>query len=199
MSARPEVWTLVLAAGGSRRLGSPKQALPVGAQTLLYRAVDQANIATPDNVVCVLGAYQPLSPLPCQTSNNRLWQTGMASSIVAGIKVVPTNASVLITVCDQPGVRADHLAQLIACHHQDPSFAVAACYAGKAGVPAVFPAIAQPTLLQLRGDEGARKVLRDGALKVKTVDIPEAASDIDTQADWAQWRNNANDKLLHQD
>ncbi len=192
MSATPDLWSLVLAAGGSQRLGRPKQALSIGAQSLLLNAVQRANVVTPQKVICVLGAYQPPAPMPCQTRINSNWRLGMASSIATGLNAVPHHASVLITLCDQPDVSADHLAQLVDCHYQDVSFTVAAFYAGFAGVPAVFPAALRPTLLKLRGDEGARKVLRNAELKLKTVDIPQAATDIDTPTDWTQWRSNVN-------
>jgi len=187
MPVGPEIWTLVLAAGGSRRLGRPKQALPLGSETLLRHAVEQAISVTPGKVVCVLGAHVPEAPLPCITCLNPLWQTGMASSLAAGVEAVPAGVGILITLCDQPGVTTPQLALLLETYRKNPERPVAACYGGKAGVPAVFPPQARTPLLSLSGDQGARTLLRSAGLDLETVKMPEAALDIDTDDDWNQW------------
>lgn len=183
----PEIWTVLLAAGGSGRLGQPKQALPMGKESLLQHAVTQACAATPGRVVCVLGAYQPQTPLPCLSCHNPQWQSGMASSLLAGLNQLPDGVSILVTLCDQPAVTATELCLLIDTHQQHPDATVAARYGETVGVPAVFPALMRARLMELSGDQGARALLRDPSTHLLTLSMAEAAQDIDTQADWQEW------------
>ncbi|MEM7706124.1 MAG: nucleotidyltransferase family protein [Pseudomonadota bacterium] len=191
MSAESELWAVVVAAGGSNRLGRPKQALELNGLTLLERAVTAAQEVVGDRVVCVLGAWQPPTPLPCLTVLHERWRDGMASSLVAGLQEVPSAASTLITLCDQPAVGAEQLEKLLRAHRRQPASIVAADYGDRAGVPAVFPAHLRERLLSLSGDRGARDLLSDATLTQLRIPMPEALLDIDTPGDWARLTGDA--------
>jgi CTP:molybdopterin cytidylyltransferase MocA len=92
---------------------------------------------------------------------------------------------VLVTLVDQPNVDAAALRRLIAAWRRRPSAPAAAHYAGRAGVPAILPRRSWAALYGLRGDAGARAVLRDAA-SLTLVAMPEAALDVDTREDLAQ-------------
>jgi molybdenum cofactor cytidylyltransferase len=62
---------------------------------------------------------------------------------------------------------------------------VAARYNQRLGVPAIFPSRLFPALAGLRGQEGARSILRDPGEQIIPFDLPEAGMDIDTPEDWA--------------
>ena len=154
------VVAIVLAAGFSRRLGRPKQDVVFEGETLLARATRVAGEVA-DEVVVVTRDL------------NSEADEGMASSIRAGVARAGTDARILITLCDQPLVTADHLRALIAIDAP----IVATAYSGIAGVPAIFAPQFVPELLALRGDVGARSIIEKYGAKVVFFD--DAAIDVD--------------------
>lgn len=186
----PELHGLVLAAGGSRRLGYFKQLLRIGDETLLHRVCRQALRVCPQTTV-VLGAgaasmTEAIADLPLARIINPDWATGMASSLRAGILALPVSAdAVLILLCDQPAVTGDHMRALVTRWQQQPDSIIAAAYGGILGVPAVFPRSHFGALLSLSGDAGARALLNTEGLPVIAIDMATAHYDIDTDADIA--------------
>ena len=82
---------VILAAGISSRLGSPKQLLEFDGKTLLQHAIDTALATGCPKVMVVLGAraemLKPeLANQPIQVLENKNWQEGMASSIRYALK-----------------------------------------------------------------------------------------------------------------
>lgn len=177
----PEVAAIVLAAGGSSRLGVPKQLVSVGGETLLERAVRVAREAGCRPILVALGASAERIIGATRLGDailvrNDTWQEGIASSIRTGIAAVPASPTgVILMVCDQPAVRASHLQLLM----QVSERITASRYAGRNGVPAYFPANAFERLRGLKGDRGARELLRD----VETIELPGGELDIDTPED----------------
>jgi CTP:molybdopterin cytidylyltransferase MocA len=111
------------------------------------------------------------------------WPEGMATSLRAGMAAAPRNArAALVLVVDQPHVGAAALARLLRAWARRPGVPAAARYAERIGVPAVLPRRHWRALARLRGDQGARTLLR-GSGNVTIVDMPEAAFDVDTPAD----------------
>ena len=183
---------VLLAAGGSARLGRPKQLVRRGIQPLLLHALAAARgvpIADED-VVVVLGAEKMrLRALlrrhapSVRVAENAHWQTGLSSSLNTGLTAVPRRAvAALVLVIDQPNVDAAALRRLVAAWRRRPNVPAAAHYSGRAGVPAVLPRGAWRTLRGLDGDAGARALLRGGAVTT-LVAMPEAELDVDTPAD----------------
>lgn len=172
---------VVLAAGPSTRLGEPKQLVMVGRETLLERSVRAAREAGCETVVVVLGAEVERILERCNLTGavvvvNDAWEEGMASSIRVGVGAVGGADGVLLMTCDQPAVTAEHLLALMAAGE-----VTASAYAGRRGVPAYFPAASFPALRALRGDAGARELLREAG----TVDLVGGELDVDTDADRA--------------
>jgi molybdenum cofactor cytidylyltransferase len=172
---------VVLAAGGSTRLGEPKQLVIVGGETLVERAVRAARDAGCEPVVVVLGAEEERIRERCNLAGavvlvNEAWEEGMASSIRVGVGASGGADGVLLMTCDQPAVTAAHLLAVMAAGE-----VTASAYAGRRGVPAFFPAAIFPALLELRGDVGARELLLGAA----TVDLVGGDLDVDTEADRA--------------
>jgi molybdenum cofactor cytidylyltransferase len=153
---------IVLAAGFSRRLGRPKQEVVFRGETLLARATRIAGEVADDVVVVT-------------RENNPDAEEGMASSIRVGVGMSDPDARLLILLCDQPLVTADHLRSLVAVDAP----IVASGYSGIAGVPAIFAPSFVPELLTLRGDRGARAIIaKHGAVVVPFAD---AAFDVDEE------------------
>lgn len=189
-AARHDLACVLLAAGGSHRLGSPKQLVRLRGRPLLVHALAAACAAQPTApIVVVLGAHAlRLRALVRRTAANAeviynaRWANGMAGSLAAGLSAVPAGtAAVLVTLVDQPHVDARALRRVVAAWRRRPGLAAAARYSGRSGVPAVLPRALWRAVRTLEGDAGARALLQGS--RVTLVDMPEAALDIDTAAD----------------
>lgn len=120
-----------------------------------------------------------------RTVINAHWETGLASSLATGLRALMEIAgcdAVLVMLADQPNVDAPALKKLIAAFDSEHRI-VAAAYSGTVGVPAIFSCEHVADLMRLEGDTGAGKWLRSHPDKVTTVELPEAAADIDTIED----------------
>jgi molybdenum cofactor cytidylyltransferase len=176
-----QVAAIVLAAGASLRLGFPKQLAKLGGETLLERTVRVAYEARLSPIYGVVSGDLPLESAPHRMIPivNHEAIEGMASSIRCGVRALERAgvflSGTVIVACDQPAVTARHLEQL-ALGDQD---VVASAYADRKGVPAYFPARMFGELLTLRGDAGARELLKS----VKALDLPGGELDVDTIED----------------
>ena len=189
-----DLWSLVLAAGGSRRLGTPKQLLRVRGRRLLSRVIHAAEIVTPGRVVVVIGAdglrirslIRRHHPGTHSVGNSR-WSEGMSGSLQAGLAVLPRRASAaMLLLSDQPAVGEESLRRLVGAWKRRPGKAAAAVYGDVVGVPAILPRTLWREARRLRGDTGARQLLRVGQTVATVVEMPEAAWDIDTPEDLQQ-------------
>jgi molybdenum cofactor cytidylyltransferase len=175
---------IVLAAGASKRLGRPKQLLQFDGETLLERAIRIASEV--ESVIVVVGGGQPPPAVrtaeggcpPQKLIINPNPEEGIASSIRVG--VAATEGDVLLMLCDQPLITADHLRALIAAK----SPIAATGYSGISGVPTFFAAKFRDELLALRGDVGAKQLIERHRDELVTIPFDDAALDVDTAADY---------------
>jgi len=179
---------LVLAAGSSNRLGTPKQLVPVDGRPLVRHVVEAANASSCDAVAVILGAHAQriegaIGGLDVVLLPNARWIEGMASSIRVGVAWADALDfdAVMIVVADQLRITREHLDALVVAHRKG-NVMTASRYCGVLGVPAVFPRSSYPALMSLAGDRGARDVLR-GASGVAEVDWGDGAFDLDVPAD----------------
>jgi molybdenum cofactor cytidylyltransferase len=184
----PLIAGVILAAGGSERLGQPKQLIDHGGVPLVVEAVKQAIDYCDAGLTVVTGARHDdvANVLDHQSINlihNSGWGEGMGSSIRRGVASASSDANaILLLVCDQPFLSAADIGNLVDAWKARPDRIAAAGYAGTQGVPAIFPAVYRESLLDLRGDRGARGII-EAAPAVSIVDMPNAQFDIDTPAD----------------
>ena len=190
-----QIAALVLAAGGSRRLGEAKQLLcDATGETLIVRIVRALHAAEFDPIVVVTGAdadrvAAAVTGLPVYLVHHAGWADGMGTTIAHGMAwlatEVPTAAGVVIAACDMPSVTVSHLRALRAASDA-ASARVASAYAATHGIPALFPRRDWPTLQALSGDTGARGLLR--LADTRSVSLAGGTFDLDTPADVAAWR-----------
>jgi molybdenum cofactor cytidylyltransferase len=188
---------VILAAGSSTRMGSPKQNLNYNGQTLLQSAVQSA-LAAAETVLIILGANrenieysikdQAVNILP-----NPNWAEGMASSISLAITELQTNypqvTSAILMLCDQPHVNEELLRKLIDTANQTDKSIIASAYKDTLGVPVLFKAKYFPYLLALQGEEGAKNLLIMHADDVQSIPFPLGAVDIDTAEDFERLKS----------
>jgi molybdenum cofactor cytidylyltransferase len=182
---------IVLAAGGSKRFGARKQLENLAGESLAHRAVRAAIECNPAIVLVVIGAdaekvqrsISDYASIEIVINDN--WQSGLASSIVAGLRAVENRTNVdgiLITLADQPLVDSSCLRRLLDKFDNDNRI-VASAYHGAVGVPAVIGIEHIHELMNLSGDRGAGSWLKQRLASVIAVPMPEAAMDIDTPQD----------------
>jgi len=185
---------VVLAAGGSTRLGRAKQLVQRRMRPLLLETCRTAMSIRPITTVIVLGAdalrLRRLLRARCKALHfvkNGAWQDGMAGSLRLGLKHLPPRCrAALVLLCDQPDVGPVAVRRLCAAWQRRPRLPAAACYASKVGAPAILPRRLWSKLDALTGDQGARSILR-GMPAITLVDMPEAELDLDTPADLARF------------
>jgi len=192
------VGAVILAAGSSSRMGSPKQTLQYRGKSLLRRAALAALGAGCNPVVVVTGANAELSNrelegLAVRIVLNTRWETGMASSVRAGVEaLVSEDADVdagVLMLCDQPHVSAEIVSDLIAAHRANTSPVVASTYGGSFGVPALFVVALFAELSALEGRSGAKEVIKRHASEAHFVPFRQGEVDVDTPDDFARLLN----------
>jgi molybdenum cofactor cytidylyltransferase len=181
---------LVLGAGGSRRLGRPKQLLPYGGGTLLGHTVDVARACGfPQLVVALGGASADVrAAIDLEGADvvvNDAYGEGCSSSIAAALATVDPRCEVLVLLLgDQPGVEPASVAALTAGLGDAP---LAVCrYDDGRGHPIAFARSTFSELAELHGDKGVWRLLDRYGEDVAEVPIAGPVPlDVDTEDDYA--------------
>ncbi|KRD77107.1 nucleotidyltransferase family protein [Lysobacter sp. Root983] len=184
---------LVLAAGGSRRLGRAKQLLTRDGERLIHRAVRLAAQTGPQRLLVVLGAQADalqaaIADLPAEVCLNPNWELGLASSLHCGATALATHAGpVLILGCDQPALELEHLQALLAGATRARSQCAATRHGDAPGIPAVVSGELMAQARGLHGDRGFGALLaRLPPDELTWLDAPALQWDIDVEADVAR-------------
>lgn len=192
MSARHAV--VVLAAGGSKRLGQPKQLLVRDGEHLVHRAVRLTLKTLPAQVLVITGARadaiaESVADLRCQCVFNESWQDGLASSLrIAGKRLSADVDSVLMLACDQPALEFHHLQAMLLGAHAASSGCAATRHEGSLGIPAIVPR-AWFEDVPSTGDRGFGSRLRQVDIEgIHVLNAPELLLDIDDNDDLARAR-----------
>ena len=182
----PLVCGLVLGAGGSKRLGRPKQLLPYGDGTLLGHVVETARTCDFDQLVVAIGGSaddvrEAVDLDGAEVVVNDAYGSGCSSSIAAALEVVRGDVLVLM-LGDQPGVTAETVRALLAGRGDAP---LAVCrYDDGRGHPIAFARSAFADLADLHGDKGVWRLLDRGDPAEIRVPGP-IPLDVDTEEDYA--------------
>lgn len=179
---------VVLAAGGSRRLGQAKQLLTRDGETLVHRCARLAVETTARRRLVIVGGYAEeviaaVRDLPVEILRNDDWEAGIAGSLrLAAAALTDAPRPCLLLTCDQPALDATHLRAL------RDGFIDRGCAATRhgdaGGVPAWVPADLLAQAMSLQGDRGLRGLLAArGPRHIALLDAPELTHDIDTPDD----------------
>lgn len=180
---------LVLAAGGSRRLGRPKQLLPYGEATLLDHTLATAHECGFDQLLVALGGSavevrERVDLSGAQVVVNEAFGEGCSSSIAAAMDALDPRADVLVLLLgDQPGVAPLAIRALLDRRGGAPL--VACRYDDGVGHPVAFGSAMFGSLRSLHGDKAVWRLLEQHADDVAEVRVPGVVpADVDTWADY---------------
>ncbi len=185
---------VLLAAGTSRRMGRPKALLPYRGTTLLHHAIETlCSTACSPRIVVV----SPEVEKSCWLRDavdvalvvNPDPAAGLSSSLQVALRAIEAHAStaagadsvegILLTLVDQPLITAEHLNAILAAGAA--TGLAATSWPTAFGPPAFLYRSFFPALQALRGDEGAKKILRAERARLRLVEFPDAEMDVDDE------------------
>jgi molybdenum cofactor cytidylyltransferase len=188
---------VVLAAGGSRRLGPTKQLESWGESNLLGHVISRTFEFPVDEVWVVLGhdADRILAETDLGDAyvvENLEWEEGIASSLRVGLDAVTRLSRcdrALIVIGDQPDVPIDMVVDLIESHGRAGKPVTLPKYRYSWGNPVLVDRVLWPRLMSLEGDEGAKRLWQAHPEWVNEVWVSESSPrDVDTEADIRELR-----------
>lgn len=194
---------IVLGAGSSTRLGSPKQLLPLGTRSLLAHVTEQAEASVLDRVVVAIPTDRPeiaaalggrtraeLVEVEPDADPDGGHRPGCSTSLRAGLDAVeqsdvPADAIVMV-LGDMPGVDGAVIDLVVGEWRRRPAWAAVTEYRGQVGHPFVFSAEAFPVLRGLHGDKAVWKIVDQEPIeRVRRITIDRVLPrDIDTWDDY---------------
>jgi molybdenum cofactor cytidylyltransferase len=182
---------LVLAAGGSVRLGHAKQLLPYRGRTLLDATLDMARRCSFDQLVVALGGDRgeiraAVDLEGCDVVDNEHFTTGCASSIVAAMEAVDSRASSLVLLLgDQPGVQPSVVSSLAATSREAGADVGVCRYDDGLGHPFWLARTTFESLQRLHGDKAVWKLIDSGVWRVHEMAVSGGSPpDVDTWDDY---------------
>jgi len=194
MSINVPVSAIILAAGESKRMGIPKQLMPIGGTTMLGKVLDALLCSQAEEIIVVVGhkaeeVVKTISGKPVKVAFNRYYEQGMSTSIISGLNLVDKRAqAVMIALADQPLISNRIIDKLLEEFRKQDKGIVMPIYRGRRGHPVIFSLKYKNELLKLKGDVGGRQLIDrhlDDVFEV-LVDSEYVNIDVDTLDDYAQ-------------
>ena len=179
---------ILLAAGESRRMGYPKPLLEIDSETFAARLV-RLMLPVVARLTVVVGAHadrvRPAIPNDARVSivANPDWMRGQLSSIRAGIRALPPDASAaMVHLADHPKVKASTFAAVTETYQRSGKPIVIARCDGRRGHPVIFDRSIFAELLEAPDGQGARVVVNVDPSRIVYVDVDDAGIllDLDT-------------------
>ena len=186
LEAHGRVAGIILAAGGSSRLGEPKQVIQWRGHTLIWHAVRAADGLDPVAVVIGEAAGElrrALKKEPVEIIVNADWEAGQSSSVRIGLEAIPPEAeAVVFLLADMPFVTQELVSALVQRYHQTLAPLVATWAGGRRANPVLFDRETFSDLRELKGDQGGRAIFRRFEREFVEWDDP-VLLDVDTPED----------------
>lgn len=187
---------VVLSAGESSRMGSPKALLPLGGRLFIERIVSVLERSRVGKIIVVLGHNaQEIEPkivhLPVTIVVNRDYEQGQLSSLLAAIRSLESDKvdGILVHLVDHPLLKASLVDRMIHLFYESGKLIVVPAFGGRRGHPVIFSSRLFPELLKTPLELGAKSVVhshRDDTLEVETED-QGVVVDIDTPEEYHRY------------
>lgn len=191
-----DVCIVILAAGMSKRLGRPKQVLPLAGEPIIAHVGKRARASRAVRVAAVIGGAKEetqaaLEDIVDELIINDAFEEGQGSSIAAGVRYLQGTShllgscdAVMFLLGDQPGIDPVVIDSVIEAW-QEGGRIVMAKYSDHAGHPVLFDRAYWNELAGLEGDVGGRAVIDQHREDVVYVPVDtDSPMDVDTEADW---------------
>ena len=181
---------IILAAGGSHRMGRPKQLLPWQGKSLIRHVASNVLGAGLEKVMVVIGATgeqvrAELTDLPVEIVVNPNWELGQSTSIQAGLSAIPDNiGAAIFLLTDQPNVSRSLIRSMIERHATTLAPIIAPIVDGKRGNPVLFDRITFGDFYSIQGDTGGRELFSRYPISWIEWHDPAVLMDIDTDDDY---------------
>lgn len=191
---------IYLAAGQSSRMGENKLALPIGTQTLGSLGIQTALQCDLDKIYIITNKVYGMDWLPSQVLLNEKCEVlkcassanGQSNSLRSGVELALRDQAdaVLVLLGDQPFITRELINGLVTCYTENPeSKFIATTLDDQVLPPVLFASTLFPTLLKLKGDAGARSILKGDFLRFGKL-VPcmdrRLVFDVDTKIDYEQ-------------
>lgn len=191
------ILAIILAAGMSTRMGSPKQLLKLGSRTLIRVVTENVLASSVDEVLVVTGYLEDkvsasIKDLPVKIVFNPCCEKGQGTSLALGVREIDVNTSaILVFMVDRPLISASLINMLVEEFKNRSSRALRPTYNGKPGHPVIFSCSLIADLKALKGDEGARQVMKKLGRMVDYLPVQDEAVifDIDTPEYFEEIKN----------
>jgi molybdenum cofactor cytidylyltransferase len=189
------VGVVILAGGSSSRLGQPKQLIKYRNKALLQNIIDHSQVLSFASKVLILGAHAEEIKKKINTGEfkvfiNEQWEEGIASSIRKGVicslENTPELQHILFLLSDQPFVTSQLLQELLDVHTKQGKAITGCKYHDTTGVPAIFSKQLFQELCLLKGDRGAKVLIKKYPGKVATVSFDLGSVDVDEPDDYTK-------------
>jgi len=187
-----EVCAIVLAAGESRRMGSPKMLLPFNGMTVIEQVITNVQAANPGDILVVLGSGRDeivriIAKYAVMNCYNDNFKRGMLSSVQCGFACLPDNyRAALILPGDQPMIAPREITRVIKAWQASGKGIVMPVFKGRRGHPLIVDIKYRDEVLTLPEKDGLRALADyhpDDVQEAET-DDPSVLRDIDTREDY---------------
>ncbi len=190
-----QIAAVILAAGGSSRMGQPKLLLPWQGEALIRWPVKIALAAGLSPVIVVTGASadeveEALNGLPVEIIHNPDWEKGQSTSLRSGMAALPDTAeAAILFLGDQPKLPGDLVEKMIAEFraHAPATPIFIASFHGKRGNPVLFDRSVFQDLQRIEGDTGGRTIFNQYPVQYIPVESEDVLTDIDSPEDYQKF------------
>jgi molybdenum cofactor cytidylyltransferase len=185
---------VVLAAGLSSRMGKPKQTLRIGGKSMLEKVLEVFRKSNVDAAVVVLGAREgevrkKVGFKGEKVVYNPRYAEGMSGSLKLGLaEAGPWAEAVIVALGDQPYLSPATVNKLVKAYRDSEAPVVVPVYKGKRGNPVLFDRRTFAQIMRIRGDEGAKSIIRKNRSTLLEVMVEDEVviTDIDTPDDYRE-------------
>jgi molybdenum cofactor cytidylyltransferase len=187
-----EIWAIILAAGESKRMGSPKMILPFRGMTIIEKVIENVLSSDVDKTIIVLGAGKEkilklTEKLPVMYCFNENYKNGMLTSVKRGFEYLPKDfRAAVVLLGDQPMIGASVINTVIKGYNESGKNIIIPVYNNKRGHPLLVDKRYWDEIISLDGPEGLKELINrhpDDLLEVETGN-PEILTDIDTEEEY---------------